>query len=210
MPPFRLNIAEPCPADWNEMTGSEKRRHCASCDKDVVALAEMTPDDAVALVRSAKPHSLCLRIEHDDDGAVVFRNNAAQTRTMPLSNTWGSESPSALSAPNPILMLAIGASMLVTACNEAKTISSAPSADKTISAESVAAPESTAEKTNSPIAITPVVEKAVHASPQTASSAEVHSPAGANDRLAKPQHTRATRVTTGCVCAVGDKLCDCL
>jgi hypothetical protein len=199
MHPFRLAIAKPCQEDWNSMTGSEKRRHCSSCDKDVVLLTEMMPNDAVALVRTAKPHSLCLRIEHDDNGTVIFRKTASQASTMPL------------------LMLTIGASMLLTACDESTSTSSAQNLDKTVSAQSVdhveptaADSTSTADKTSSPIAPTPVSEKTLHSGTQTASSAEGPALTGADARFAKPLNRPTTRVTTGCVCAVGDKLCDCL
>jgi hypothetical protein len=190
MHPFRLAIAQPCQEDWNSMTGSEKRRHCSSCDKDVVSLAEMTPHDAVALVRTAKPHSLCLRIEHDDSGTVIFRKTASQTSTMPL------------------LMLTIGASMLMTACDESTPTSSAHNLEKTVSTQSVDHVEptaadlrSTANKTNSSIAPAPVPERTLPSGTQSATSAEAHT---------KPLNRPTTRVTTGCVCAVGDKLCDCL
>lgn len=187
MSPLRLNIAQPCAQDWNAMTGSEKRRHCASCDKHVVALAEMMPEDALALVRNAKPHSLCLRIEHDDAGAVMFRQTVAPSNPMPL------------------LVLTVGVSMLLPACE-----------DKTVAIQSVDHVETTADSTSTtqtakpPIAPEPVKEKEPHAAAQTASSANAQGTPKADVRPEKSLNRPTTRITTGCVCAVGDKLCDCL
>jgi len=169
------------------MTGNEKRRHCASCDKDVVALAEMMPDDALTLVRNAKPHSLCLRIEHDDAGAVMFRQTAAP------------------SSPTPLLVLTMGVSMLLPACE-----------DKAVAIQSVDHVETTADSASTPHSTNPVTapeplqEKEPHAVAPTASSAHGAALPKADVRPEKSLNRPTTRITTGCVCAVGDKLCDCL
>lgn len=194
MQPFRLTIAQPCQQDWSSMTGSEKRRHCASCDNDVVALAEMMPEDALALVRAAKPHSLCLRIEHDDDGKVIFRKNAAQTQANLM----------------PLLVLTVGTSLLLPACDEPASTAPVPVIEKAPATQSVDHVEPAATETKSPTAVDSASAKPFHAGAPTAASAEANPPRGAHDRLAKPQNRPTTRVTTGCVCAVGDKLCDCL
>lgn len=197
MHPLRLSIAKPCQEDWNSMAGSEKRRHCASCDHEVVALAELTPEDAAALVRSARPHSLCLRIEHDDDGTVIFRQNASRMNSTPL------------------FMLTIGASMLVTACNEPAPTEAAHDIPKQGSTQSVDHVKPAATDSSSPAQTTNPphnpTEMAIDSQALTAASAAANSQAAGNgDRAVKSLHKPTTRVTTGCVCAVGDKLCDCL
>ncbi len=196
MHPFRLAIAKPCPEDWNSMTGTEQQKHCASCNHDVVALAEMTPEDAVALIRNARPHSLCLRIEHDDDGTVIFRQNASRMNSAPL------------------LMLTIGASMLLTACNESSPTAPAPDIPSSVATQSVnqdkpAAIDSMppAQETNGRVGAT---EKTMEPVGQPASSVAANPHASDNGRTVKSTPSRATRVTTGCACAVGDRLCDCL
>lgn len=99
----RFHIAEPCSERWESMTGSEARRHCGSCDKQVVALAELSPEEADRLIASDRPHSLCVRVEHDEDGNVLFREREPRP-------------PPARSLPR--LRLAVGASLLVAACGK--------------------------------------------------------------------------------------------
>lgn len=189
MHPFRLTIAKPCLQEWDSMQGSDKRRHCASCDNEVVALAEMRPEDALTLVRNAKPHSLCLRIEHDDNGQVLFRKNAAQPSSMPL------------------LVLTMGASLLVNACDKPAStepeqrIAQTPSAQSVVPAAMDSAPH--IEAPSLPETFLAVGAKA-------ASSAEARPATSVSDRPVKLLQKPTTRVTTGCVCAVGDTLCDCL
>ncbi len=196
MRPIRLNIAKPCPEDWNSMTGSEQRKHCATCDHDVVALAEMTPEEAVALVRAAPPHSLCLRIEHDDAGTVMFRQTPSRATAAPL------------------MMLTVGASMLLTACGDStpsNTPQTRPENVSTQSAENVK-PSATdsmpaASEPNGSVGTN---EKIAEAQAQTASSAAANPRAGSHNGAVQSAHKPTTRITTGCACAVGDKLCDCL
>jgi len=65
-----LRIASPCNADWAGMTGDERVRHCAQCDKDVYNLSEMTAEDAEALLRE-KNGNLCARLYRRADGTVI-------------------------------------------------------------------------------------------------------------------------------------------
>ena len=211
MHPFRLAIAKPCQQDWNSMTGTEKRRHCSSCDHEVVALAEMTPEDAVALVRSARPHSLCLRIEHDDDGTVMFRQSASRLNASPL------------------LMLTIGASMLLTACGDSAPPANVQNDPKSVATQSVnqvknadhvdhvdhvnhvkpIATDSTAA--HKPADAMGPHEKTIDAVVPTVASAAANPRAErTDDQASKSAPKPKTRVTTGCACAVGDTLCDCL
>lgn len=192
MQPFRLQIARPCLQDWNSMTGGAKHRHCASCDKEVIALAEMNPEDAAALLRTAKPHSLCLRVEHDETGEVIFRKPAVQSNSVPR------------------LMLTLGASLLLNACDEAPA---APTG-LTSNPEKTAATQSIQQDKPSPAPSASLENE----SPRPANTLPVEAPASAtshpassaSDRLVKPHFGSTTRITTGCACTPGDKLCDCL
>lgn len=68
-----ISIATPCHADWDSMTPvdpSARVRHCASCDKNVYNLSEMTRADAEALLR-AHEGRLCARLYRRDDGSVI-------------------------------------------------------------------------------------------------------------------------------------------
>jgi hypothetical protein len=66
----RVTIASPCHARWDEMKGDERVRHCASCDKDVYDLSEMTTSEAEALLSREGP-AACVRLHRRADGTVI-------------------------------------------------------------------------------------------------------------------------------------------
>lgn len=66
----RVQIASPCHARWDEMTGDERVRHCGACDKDVYDLSEMTTADAEALLSREGP-AACVRLHRRADGTVL-------------------------------------------------------------------------------------------------------------------------------------------
>jgi hypothetical protein len=54
------------------MSGDERSRHCASCDKPVFNIAGMTGAEAEALLRTATGgHGLCVRFYRRADGTVM-------------------------------------------------------------------------------------------------------------------------------------------
>jgi hypothetical protein len=182
---LHLAITEPCAEEWDAMTGSSERRHCARCDKHVIALSEMTPEEADTLVRSSKPHSLCLRVEHDEDGTVLFR-----------------ERPETTVKSRPIVRLAVGASLLVAACGKPEPPAPAPDPPRT---EQVSP-----EKPSSPDQPTPPdCVKAADPQGQTEVGSNAQRATDAR-REKKGGNERKTRVTTGCACEMSDPLCSCL
>jgi hypothetical protein len=48
-----IRVATPCRADWNNMTGDERVRACAECNKNVYNLSNMTrvEDEALIVVK---------------------------------------------------------------------------------------------------------------------------------------------------------------
>lgn len=64
-----VEIASPCSADWNKMTGSGRVRHCGECKKDVYDLSEMTRDDAEALLQ--REGALCIAFFRRADGTIL-------------------------------------------------------------------------------------------------------------------------------------------
>lgn len=70
-----IRVATPCHADWNQMVGDDRVRHCASCDKDVFNLSSMTRDQAEALVL-AKAGNLCARYYQRKDGTILLADCA--------------------------------------------------------------------------------------------------------------------------------------
>ncbi|MDB6020488.1 MAG: hypothetical protein JWQ04_345 [Pedosphaera sp.] len=68
--PFKLNIAKPCPARWEDMGGGDQVRFCDHCRKNVYNLSAMTSAEATALVE-AKHGNLCARFYQRADGTVL-------------------------------------------------------------------------------------------------------------------------------------------
>ncbi len=65
-----LEIARPCRADWNAMTGDAQVRLCQSCKKNVYNFSEMTRDEAMRLLLHNEGH-LCVRLHRRADGTVI-------------------------------------------------------------------------------------------------------------------------------------------
>lgn len=65
----RIQIASPCTANWADMDGDERSRHCAACGLRVYHLAAMTADEAAALVW--RPGRTCVRLWRRADGTVL-------------------------------------------------------------------------------------------------------------------------------------------
>jgi hypothetical protein len=67
----RIRVATPCTADWNEMTGDERVRHCAHCKKDVFNLSDMSREQAERLIIE-KRGDLCARYYQRSDGTILL------------------------------------------------------------------------------------------------------------------------------------------
>lgn len=65
-----IQVAAPCPADWNDMVGSDKVRFCASCQKNVFNLSGMKRDEAIELLRATEGR-VCVRFYRRADGTVL-------------------------------------------------------------------------------------------------------------------------------------------
>jgi hypothetical protein len=64
-----IDVREPCPRNWNEMTGDDRTRFCAGCGMHVHNLSAMPRDDAERLVCESAGR-LCVRFERTQAGAV--------------------------------------------------------------------------------------------------------------------------------------------
>jgi hypothetical protein len=65
-----VSVAAPCTASWDAMTGNERVRHCATCNKDVYNLSSMTRDEAEALLVETRGE-LCGRYYRRADGTIL-------------------------------------------------------------------------------------------------------------------------------------------
>ena len=68
-----IKIASPCAANWNEMIGDNRRRHCAECKLNVYNLSEMTQTEAENFLINSEGR-VCLRIYRRNDGTVLTKD----------------------------------------------------------------------------------------------------------------------------------------
>ncbi len=84
-----LEIAEPCPADWNAMSmvDGDRVRHCRHCAKNVYNISEMSREAAEELVASRCANatdgheSICVRMYKRADGTVTTADCKGRWRT---------------------------------------------------------------------------------------------------------------------------------
>jgi hypothetical protein len=77
----RLSIAAPCPADWDQMPGTDQVRHCTQCNRNVYNLSSMTRREAEALLRETEGQ-ICARLYRRADGTILTGNCPAGLRTI--------------------------------------------------------------------------------------------------------------------------------
>ena len=68
--PFKISVASPCHAPWEDMGGDERVRFCDHCQKHIFNLSSMTTAEATALV-DAREGRLCARFHQRRDGTVL-------------------------------------------------------------------------------------------------------------------------------------------
>jgi hypothetical protein len=78
-----LRIASPCSANWADMPGNDKIRHCAQCQLDVYNFSAMTPLEINQIV-AARTGRLCARFYQRPDGTMLTENCPAGIRTGAL------------------------------------------------------------------------------------------------------------------------------
>ena len=65
-----IRVKSPCPESWEAMTGDEKSRFCAGCQRHVHNLSAMPREEAERLICESAGR-LCVRFEQGADGAPV-------------------------------------------------------------------------------------------------------------------------------------------
>jgi hypothetical protein len=68
--PFKIQIAKPCPARWEDMGGDDRSRYCDLCKKNVYNISAMPAAEATALIQAANGR-MCVRICQRADGTVL-------------------------------------------------------------------------------------------------------------------------------------------
>ena len=83
-----LQIAKPCRADWDKMTGDERARFCGSCHKNVYDLSQMTREAAQQLI-AEKEGNVCVRLHRRPDGTVITSDCPVGIAATPRPLWWG-------------------------------------------------------------------------------------------------------------------------
>jgi hypothetical protein len=69
-----IKVASPCSADWAEMAGDDRVRHCGDCQRSGYNLSGMTRDEAEALIVE-KEGRLCVRYFERADGTILLADD---------------------------------------------------------------------------------------------------------------------------------------
>jgi hypothetical protein len=65
-----IAITKPCPADWSQMTGDDRQRLCAQCNKHVHNLSALTPRELQHFV-DRHDGTECIGYELHPDGSIL-------------------------------------------------------------------------------------------------------------------------------------------
>ena len=68
-----VEVAKPCPANWDAMNGDASKRFCGQCQHHVHNISEMTTEEAAALLEN-RTGRLCIRYVKDSDGTLLTRD----------------------------------------------------------------------------------------------------------------------------------------
>ncbi|MEZ5347202.1 MAG: hypothetical protein R2681_16770 [Pyrinomonadaceae bacterium] len=68
-----IKVASPCSANWDEMYGDNRQRHCGECKMNVYNLSEMTKQEAESLIMNAEGR-LCARFYRRADGTILTKD----------------------------------------------------------------------------------------------------------------------------------------
>lgn len=82
-----VRVASPCSAEWDEMRGDDRVRHCEHCDKNVYNIAEMTRQEAIDLLTGGG-QTPCLRIYRRKDGKVLTSDCPIGVRLRIRARRW--------------------------------------------------------------------------------------------------------------------------
>jgi hypothetical protein len=68
-----IKVASPCSANWDEMYGTERKRHCGDCNMNVYNLSAMTKIEAERLIMNTEGR-LCARFYRRPDGTILTKD----------------------------------------------------------------------------------------------------------------------------------------
>lgn len=68
-----VRVAKPCPADWNGMFGSDRKRFCGDCKLNVYNLSDMTRAEAENFLLESEGR-MCVRFYRRADGTMLTKD----------------------------------------------------------------------------------------------------------------------------------------
>ncbi|HEX8266022.1 MAG TPA: hypothetical protein VF596_11490 [Pyrinomonadaceae bacterium] len=72
-PLANVRVSSPCPANWDEMVGDDRKRFCGQCKLNVYNLSGMPRNEAESLLLNAEGR-LCVRFYRRTDGTVLTQD----------------------------------------------------------------------------------------------------------------------------------------
>ena len=76
-----IEVASPCPASWDEMSGDAQVRYCRHCRLNVYNLSEMSREEAEAFIRQREGRT-CVRFFRREDGTVLTKDCPVGVRAL--------------------------------------------------------------------------------------------------------------------------------
>jgi hypothetical protein len=95
----QINVASPCTADWERMTGDNRVRHCAQCNLNVYNFSEMSSGEIAQLLAASRGQRLCGRLYRRPDGTLLTSDCPVglRSRIRRVSRTVGAALAAAMS-----------------------------------------------------------------------------------------------------------------
>jgi hypothetical protein len=69
-----IHVASPCPAEWSNMVGDERVRHCSECNLNVYNLSAMTEQEVQSFLTAKRGQRICGRFYRRADGTVLTQD----------------------------------------------------------------------------------------------------------------------------------------
>jgi hypothetical protein len=84
-----VNIAAPCPVDWDQMFSFEDKRvrFCSQCNLNVYNLSDMSRHEAETLITKTEGR-LCVRFYRKADGSILTQNCPVGLKTIKRRVAW--------------------------------------------------------------------------------------------------------------------------
>jgi len=82
---YRITIPEPCHEDWNKMTPTERGRHCAACQKNVVDFTTYSSRQLFAEISAGK--NICGRFHQDQLNRLIYEQPTKKSGVFQLALT---------------------------------------------------------------------------------------------------------------------------